>query len=142
MQLPGGETVRRYRQYELVAGATKSSATPPTPVSGSPTPSTGGGMGTLPPATPGTHYDPAQWEISRRPKSTVDNMQAFLPGAERAFADFFRTQVQGVVTTPQSGQWWRHVFEGVTYAGHYNYDGSNITSLSLNSIFVDAFSIP
>ncbi len=141
--IPGVGTVRRYRQYEIKPGANKSTATAPTAVSGAPTPSTGTGPGALPAATSGTHYNGSEWTVSNLPKSTVDNMSAFLPQAERAFADFFTSHVQGSVTSPTSGAiWFRHTFEGVTYAGYYRYDGANVESLSVTSIFVDAYSIP
>jgi hypothetical protein len=142
--LPGGGTARRYRQYELVSGVNKSLATPPTPVSGSPTPGTHATMGSMPQAVAGTHYDAAQWRVVPLPKSTVDNMQPFLSQAERAFVDFYKTRIQGTLPSAAvaEGKFFRHTFEGVTYAGHYNYDGTNINTLSVNSIFVDAFSIP
>ncbi|AUD07479.1 hypothetical protein CWM47_25365 [Spirosoma pollinicola] len=132
MGLPYGPTARRYRQYMAKEGVNKATAPRPTPVSG----------GATAKPVAGTHYDPSYWVVSEVPKSAVDDLQAFLPQAERAFADYYSSQIAGKVTTPQSGTLFTHQFKGVTYMGYYNYDGATANSLSINSIFVDAKTIP
>jgi hypothetical protein len=127
IRLPSGDFAHRYNQYYFIGSGAKADVPSPTSVPGGP--------GVAP--TPGIHYDPAFWIHARVPKSSVGNLNAFLPGAEVAFTAYYRGNIIGGPVV--AGEMFRTTFEGVNYMGYYNYDG---TTVSLNSIFVDAASIP
>jgi hypothetical protein len=113
--------VFRYGQYRFrnVPGYTKDSAPQPLP--------------------DGT-YNPDFWIRCNNPKSAVDNFDAFLIHAESAFAQYYRDNIAGQVLTPTppNGMPFRVIFDGVTYEGFYEYNGADVSSLRLRTIYIDA----
>jgi hypothetical protein len=116
-----------------------------------------GGPAQIP--VPGVHYDPALWEVATwtnpnaqggprgegLPKSAVDDLNTFLPEAELAFADYFRRVLQPNPALYGNGRLFRHIYNGVTFMGYYNYTGGTQPGgrpdVSINSIFIDAQTI-